>query len=794
MDVMANNPAIQRRRWIIRGQVQGVGFRPFIYRLAQTAAITGFVGNDSHGVIIEAQGAPAALDHVAHAIKHNAPSTAHIDNMIERTIPRIADEQAFIIRPSTHNGRPDAGVTPDLAMCADCRQELFDHMNRRFHYGLITCIQCGPRYSMIINIPYDRPATTMASFAMCLACQKEYEDPRNRRFHAQAISCRNCGPQIQLADRNGHPINANPFAQAADMLRHGAILAIKGIGGFHLAARADDQTVVLRLRRLKQRDTKPFALMCRSVSDARRFIKLSHEAQMTMESPVAPIILAMRQDEAPVAEAVAGRNCRLGVMLPYTPLQHLLLARLDQTIPALVMTSGNVTDEPLAITNAEALERLGGICDAFLWHDRPIERCVDDSVLLDMGPGQPPLPIRRSRGLVPAEITITAPADATGLCLGGELKNTIALVTGSRVILSQHLGDLNNHLAWNNFRRCSDDLCRLYQATPQFIACDMHPAYISAHYAVELARRWNARLIQVQHHHAHAAAMIAEHAIHGDVLALICDGTGLGTDGTGWGCELLLANAGDFQRLASLAPLLLPGGDMAATDIRRSGLAILYQTYGEHFIEHPAAIALYPDVTERQMLASMLMRRIQCVTSSSAGRLFDGVASLLGLCDRNHFEAEAPMAVESAACLAQAPVIPGRLWDVVHDRQGIDRLDLRPLFRHLLQQKDSDVPVEMLAAVFQSQLAAAWTEIITQAAMKHHIHTVALSGGVWANGVLANQLSHRLKDQGLTVLQHRIVPPGDGGLALGQALIAATLWNAGLAGKKTAKMECLPCA
>ena len=794
MNSLLNNPTIQRRRWIICGQVQGVGFRPYVFRLAHEARISGFVANDNRGVIIEGQGPQDNLEHFSKALKCNPPPLARIDAITEVTIARRAEAQEFYIMSSDGRSSGRTDITPDTALCAQCRQEIGDQANRRLHHGLVTCTNCGPRYSIILDIPYDRPATTMAEFAMCGKCQKEYENPGDRRFHAQPISCPDCGPRIQLVNSRGEPLAGDPISQAADILVKGGIIAIKGIGGFHLAARADDAAAVTRLRELKKRDAKPFAIMCRSVSDARQFIKISPPAQAAMESAIAPIILAMRQADAPVAEAVAGKNCRLGVMLPYTPIHHLLFSHLDTALTALVMTSGNSTDEPLAIDNSEALERLGGLCDGFLWHNRPIARCLDDSVLLDMGSGGSPTPIRRSRGLAPSAIALNTGVGVMGLCLGGEMKNTVALVRDSQVILSQHLGDLSNPSARKQFIESIDDLCRLYKARPQFIAHDLHPMYLSAQYAAQLAKQFGATLIAVQHHHAHAAAVMAEHGVGGSVLAFICDGTGLGPDGAGWGCELLCANAGTFERIASLNPLLLPGGDAAAKDISRSAFAVLHQTFGADFDQHPLAVQLINNSTDRQMLKLMITRKLQCVISSSAGRLFDAVAALLGLCTCNSFEAQAPMALESAAAGAQTTVQSAKLWDIIHDDQGLKRLDLRPLIKHLLQQQHYNVPVEMLAAEFQHQFAAGWADIIAQTAVETHIRVVALSGGVFANQLLTDDLTHRLQRRGLTVLRHELVPPNDGGLSLGQALVAVTRWNNGISGTRIPETECGTCA
>ena len=791
---MSKTRITQRRRWLIRGQVQGVGFRPYVYRLAQEAHLTGWVRNNCDGVIIEAQGQEQHLAGFIKILSENLPPSAHIQDIVDTMMAPVSDEHDFHIEVSDSHGIPAAAITPDMALCAECRRELLEASNRRYQYGLITCTNCGPRYSIIRDIPYDRPATTMAKFEMCPACRQEYGAPADRRFHAQPIACHDCGPQVSLVDAHGENIPGEPVAQAAGMLRAGKILAIKGIGGFHLAARADESQVVRQLRQVKKRDAKPLALMCRNISDAQRFIKICAEAKAALKSPEAPIVLALRQSDAPVAAEVADNNCRLGVMLPYTPLHHLLFAQLNDTIPALIMTSGNVTDEPLAITNTEAIERLGGLCDGFLWHNRPIARCVDDSVVLDLGSAQSPIPIRRSRGFVPAALTLPHGYDGTGLCLGGELKNTVALVRNSQVILSEHLGDLNNNLARQHFIQTIEDLCRLYKITPEFIAHDTHPMYISAQYAVRLAQRWNAQLIAVQHHHAHAAAVLAEHAVNEPVLALIADGTGLGLDGTGWGCELLRTRSDEFQRLASLNPILLPGGDMAAKDIRRSALAILYQTFGSEAHELAAARRLVPDDGERQMLTVMLEHKVQCITSSSAGRLFDGIAALLGLCVSNSFEAEAPMALESAATQGRAGRAPEKLWDVFRDEHDVERLDLRPLFRYVLKQLEQDIPATALAALFHVQFAAAWEDIITRTARKENLNTIVLAGGVFANQILLNDLIHRMSRHGLTVLRNEKVPPNDGGLALGQALIAVARRKASTFRAPKAEMECAPCA
>lgn len=776
--VLISGQDLQRRRLVIKGQVQGVGFRPTIYRLANIADVSGFVANTTQGVVIEVQGTSSRLAHFRHLIAQHAPPAARIRTIVEDAIDLEVNEAGFRIQTSRQHGAGGVSITPDMAICDNCRRELLDPEDRRFHYALNNCTHCGPRYSIILDTPYDRSATTMATFMMCPECSREYADLGDRRFHAQPVCCPDCGPKIQLVDPRGTPLPGNPVERAAEMLSRGAIVAIKGIGGFHLAVRADSESAVSRLRRLKKRDAKPMAVMCRSLHEVDRLVDVSLSGRSALMSPAAPIVLAMRRSGAPVAEGVAGRNCRLGVMLPYAPIHHLLFHHLNTAIPALVMTSGNMTDEPLAVDNAEALDRLGNLCDALLWHDRPIARSVDDSVILDMGPAQNPMPIRRSRGWVPAGVPVNVSDSICGVCLGGELKSTVALLTHSQAILSQHLGDLSSPLARTRFIQTIHDLCRLYRSQPQFIAHDLHPMYVSAQCAAQLSSQFGVPLVAVQHHHAHAASVMAEHGTTDPVLALICDGTGLGLDSTGWGCELLVATAENFRRVASLHPLILPGGDAAARGISRSALAILYQTLGDDFDQHPAARRLVKDDNDRKILKFMITRTLHSVISSSAGRVFDGVAALLGISTENSFEAQAPMELESAAVHGGRPEVHGPFWSTYRDEQAVERLDLRALYRKLLHLREKEsASAESLAALFHIQFAAAWEDVIVRAADVNQISTVGLSGGVFANQFFTNEITCRLQQRGLTVLRHQVVPPNDGGLALGQALVAAARWE-----------------
>jgi hydrogenase maturation protein HypF len=759
-----------RRQWRLRGQVQGVGFRPFVYRLAQQHNLSGLIFNNGDGVVIEAQGQSHSLDAFDVDLRQRRPALAIIRAVECQSLPPIDGEHDFVIQPSAAQDCSQADVTVDLATCSACLAELRDSTDRRHGYGLINCTDCGPRYSIIANIPYDRPNTTMASFVMCPACQAEYDNPATRRFHAQPTACPQCGPQLALVSNTGKPIAGPPIATAARQLAAGQILAIKGMGGFHLAVRADDVGAVARLRKLKQRDHKPLALMAFDLASAEQLVHLSDAAKALMQSAACPIVLAPRKAEAPVAPAVAPESHRLGVMLPYTPVHHLLMAELRALgcHSALVMTSGNLSDEPIATDNDQAQSRLGAMCDAFLWHDRRIQRCVDDSVVIDMGEDDV-LPLRRSRGHAPQSVRLPVSDGSMGLCVGGELKNTVAVVRGGSAVLSQHLGDLTHPLAYEHFRQAVDDLQKLFSVQPAWIAHDLHPLYQSHVYARQLSAATGARLVGIQHHHAHAAALMAEHGLRQPILALVCDGVGYGSDGTSWGGELMVADLTHYQRLCHLRPLRLPGGDAAAKDTRRCGLALLQQAMPQNFAEHPATAKLVPDENERPVLVHMLRTGLNCAVSSGAGRVFDGVAALLGLCQHNQCEARAAMALEAAASTwnGSAGSCPAPLC-----HEGL--VDLSPLVIHLVQQS-GQVPAAQLAALFHEQFALAWEIAILQAVQKTGVRTVGLSGGVFCNQILTTRLSQRLQERGLRVLRHRLVPPNDGGIALGQATIAAAM-------------------
>ncbi len=767
--VQPNPPGAERRRWRLTGQVQGVGFRPFVYNLARRFGLSGLVRNDAAGVVIEAQGSIGDLDRFEQRLEAEKPVLARIDSVHATAIP-TAVEEGFRIDPSSDSREVGADVTVDVAVCPDCLAELMDVADRRYGYGLINCTHCGPRFTIVKRVPYDRPNTTMAGFALCGECGREYSDPSDRRFHAQPVACPACGPKVALVNNAGCAIGGNPYREAAAMLRGGKVVAIKGLGGFHLACDATNAAAVGLLRRRKERDTKPFALMVRNLDQARRLAVVSGPAASMLASPVAPIVLCPRLGGVvEIAPGVADGMHRFGIMLPYTPIQHLLMAA-DAELPPLVMTSANVSDDPLVIDNQEALTRLGAMCDAILWHDRPIERPVDDSVLIDMGNEEELLPVRRARGLVPSAIELPV-ATGMGLAVGAELKDVVAVVRDGKAILSHHLGDLTHAANYECFRKAISDMMLLFGVRPHWIAHDQHPLYLSTSAASELAKELGVRLVAVQHHHAHAASVLAEHGLAGPALAVVCDGVGYGSDGQIWGGELLWSDLREFKRLGHIEPMLLAGGDAAARDTRRCGLALLMQAFGKNFTNLPLVRRMMPVACDLQFIERMLCDNVRCIPSTAAGRLFDGVAALLGVCDHNTHEAEAAMKLEALAARGAHVEGEGEFF-VIHREKPL-RIDFSPLVRELVARMGAGHAPADLAAMFHRQFCEAWAAMVEMAAMDTGLRRVVLSGGVFCNEIVSKGLCRRLRQGGFEVLRHRRVPPNDGGIALGQAAIAA---------------------
>ncbi|MEZ4633645.1 MAG: carbamoyltransferase HypF [Caldilineaceae bacterium] len=644
----AIQPSMTRLAMHISGVVQGVGFRPFVYRLATELHLVGWVLNSAQGVFVEVEGNADALDLFRRRIEDDTPPQAQIQQVTTTPLPP-AGYCNFEIRHSDTSGPRTTQILPDVATCPDCLRELLDPNDRRYRYPFINCTNCGPRYSIIEGIPYDRPQTTMREFVMCAECQAEYDDPGNRRFHAQPNACPHCGPHVAFWDSRGLLLveEDDAILAAADAIRQGWVVAVKGLGGFHLMVDARSEDAVAKLRRRKRREAKPFAVMVPSVAQAECICAIAGAEEELLTSSAAPIVLLSKRLRSEIAPNVAPDNPRLGVMLPYTPLHHLLMAELNFPV---VATSGNLSDEPICTDEHEALERLRGIADFFLVHNRPIARPVDDSVARVVA-GEVQI-LRRSRGYAPLPIRLPEPVTAPVLAVGAHLKNSVALAVGDQLFLSQHIGDLETPEAYDAFRHTIDSLCTLYDVEPAAVVCDAHPDYMSTHFAAELAEQRGIPLRRVQHHHAHVLACMAENNVRGPVLGLAWDGTGYGDDGTIWGGEFLLVDANGYRRVAHLRPFALAGGDAAVREPRRSALGLRYavKRIGDAHFWQPL-----PDFTpeERTILSAMLNKGLNTVNTTSMGRLFDGVAALLGLHPFAAFEGQAAMSMEFAALQAR---------------------------------------------------------------------------------------------------------------------------------------------
>ena len=741
---------------VIRGAVQGVGFRPFVYRLARSLELCGWVTNSSHGVTIEAEGEPAALERFLLDLERERPALASIASL-EYSLRDPAGDDAFVIRPSRDEGRPTALVLPDIATCDDCRRELGDPGDRRYRYPFTNCTNCGPRYSIIRSLPYDRPGTTMQAFAMCPDCLAEYHDPANRRFHAQPNACPTCGPWLELWDREGTVLASRDQAleDAVALLGTGSILAVKGIGGFHLMCSATEEEVVRRLRTRKHREEKPLAIMAPDLESVARWCELDPLEERLLRSPESPIVLLKRRPGGAIAPSVAPGNPSLGVMLPYTPL-HLLLLR--ELATPLVATSGNLSDEPICIDEREALRRLGQIADAFLVHNRPIHRQIDDSVVrLVLGRE---LVLRRARGYAPLPVEVSRDLPDL-LAVGAQLKSSVAVARGRRVFLSQHLGDLESQESRQAFERESASLQALYQIAPERVVSDLHPDYLSTVHA----HASGLPVVSVQHHYAHITSCMAENALEGAVLGVSWDGTGLGTDGTIWGGEFLATDERGFSRVASLRRFRLPGGDQAVREPRRSALAVLHEVFGEL----PATYGALPPVqsfteAERAVLVRMIARGVNAPLTSSAGRLFDAVSALLGIRQVSTFEGQAAMELEWAAAGHRAE---SDYRFALRPGESCLEADWEPVVRAMLL--DRALGAGILAARFHRAL----TELIVAVARHHGNPRVVLSGGCFQNCLLLEATVGRLRQEGFTAYWHQRVPPNDGGIALGQITAAA---------------------
>jgi hydrogenase maturation protein HypF len=744
-----------RRRFWVRGVVQGVGFRPFVYGLAHRHGLAGWVLNTSAGVQIDVEGGSQMVDAFQRELVALAPPLARIEG-IEAQDAEPSGAQGFAIRESqAQEGRYQL-VSPDIATCHACRREIFDPTDRRYRYPFTNCTNCGPRFTIIDDIPYDRPQTTMRAFRMCPACQAEYDDPLDRRFHAQPNACPVCGPQLSLVDTSGLPIPGDPLLAAAGALQRGETVALKGLGGFQLACDATSQSAVARLRQRKRRPDKPLAVMVSDLDAARRHCDLTLGEEALLSSPAAPIVLACWRPESTICHGVAPGIGYLGVMLPATPLHH-LLAR-EAGVP-LVMTSGNLSEEPIARDNEEALRRLAGIADVFLMHNRDIYSRYDDSVYaIEAGAARL---VRRARGHAPFPIKLPFSATTPVLACGAELKNTFCLARDEYAFLSQHIGDLENLETLDHFRDTLALYQRLFRIKPEVIAHDLHPDYLATRFALEQPLP----KVGVQHHHAHIVACMAENGVQDPVIGVALDGAGYGPDGTIWGGEFLLAEYGRYQRLGRLDQAPMPGGDLATHRPYRMAYGYLSTMLGDGALDLPFLAKIGAD--ELSLMAQQLARGLNSPLTSSCGRLFDAVSALLGIRGVAGYEAQAAIELETLAANTDAS-LPFDISEV----DGLAVIELATVFQSLVAGVRAGLPVPELAGRFHNTVVAFCVAMCHRLRQSTGIGTVALSGGVFQNRRIFRQMLAALQSAGFTVLTHRLVPCNDGGISLGQAVVA----------------------
>lgn len=742
-----------RRQFTINGIVQGVGFRPFIYNLAREIGLVGTVSNTSRGVLIEVQGEPTQIEDFTTRIEADAPPLSVIISVRHEDI-ELGKDSEFIIVPSEGDEEVATLISPDVAICPDCLRELFDPPDRRYHYPFINCTNCGPRYTIIENIPYDRPYTSMKHFPLCPDCKREYEDPEDRRFHAQPNACPVCGPHIWLADKQGNEMRSDdPISETVELISAGKVLAIKGLGGFHLAVDARNVDAVAKLRRAKGRDEKPFAVMVRDLEVAKQLCVLDKQEERILKSIQAPILLATKIAEENLAPNIAPGSEQLGIMLPYTPLHHLLL---NQDLDVLVMTSANFSEEPICIDNAEAIQRLSDMVDNFLFHNRDIYLRSDDSVVIKLD--NEVRPIRRSRGYAPRPVFLKDEGPSV-LAVGAELKNTVALSKGEKVFLSQHIGDLENLEAFEFFKMTVDHLNRIFEIEPELIVHDLHPEYLSTKWAKEQ----DLHLKGVQHHHAHLASVMAEHGLDEPVIGIIMDGTGFGTDGTIWGGEFLVGDFAGFERAASFEPLVLPGGEAAIKAPWRTGLSYLYRTFGDDL---PSVPMLKDKAIDP--IIQMIDKGINSPITSSCGRLFDAVAAISGGKETIRYEAQAAIEFMQAA--------KNQLGD---DRTTFDItkpedhyvISIQHLMTELIGRLQSGYSLGALSQWFHHSLIVTFVRMAVRIREKHCINKIGLSGGVFQNKLLFEGIVKHLEKNEFEVYTHNQVPTNDGGIALGQVAI-----------------------
>ena len=741
----------------MRGIVQGVGFRPFVYSNASRRALHGRVLNNAAGVLIDLEGEASEIDHFVHELQSNPPPLASIES-IERLADLVPLDYAdFQILESDSVGRKSAAVSADVGTCDDCLRELFDKSDRRYRYPFINCTNCGPRFTIVKRVPYDRKNTTMQSFEMCAACRAEYENPLDRRFHAEPTACEICGPRLHLLDREGRYLLGDAVATAAKLLNAGKILAIKGIGGFHLACDALSKEAVAELRGRKFREDKPFALMARSVEMIRAFCRISNNETALLESPARPIVLLERKRGNAIPRAVAPGVNTIGFMLPYAPLHYLLLEALNRP---LVMTSGNISDEPICFRDDDANVRLNGIADYFLVHDRPIHIRTDDSVVRSFNERE--MVLRRSRGFAPAPIRTSFKFERSILACGAELKNTFCLARGHSAFVSHHIGDLENLETLRSFTEGIEHYKHLFDIDPVVVAYDLHPEYLSTKYALALDNVSDK--FAVQHHHAHVASCMADNQIDGEVIGIAFDGLGFGLDGKLWGGDFFVADFCDAERVAHLASVPLPGGAKSIREPWRLAAVYLQRALGSNFIELSLPFTRALDPARWTTLNSMIAARVNCPETSSMGRLFDAVAGLLTLRSSVNYEGQAAIELEGIA---------ERVATGCYEFQiARDEISAESVVRKIVEDLLDDVPIGQISARFHLSVAHLIVSVAQEIRAERHLNRVALSGGVFQNMWLLERVTGLLRESHFEVFTHRRVPTNDGGISLGQAAVA----------------------
>lgn len=758
-----------RIRIQIAGTVQGVGFRPFVYNLANKYNLKGFCLNDSRGVLIEVQG--ELIDRFIEEIKTSPPPLSRIEGLTSQMLAGSELYKDFSIRESVSHEGNFTFVSPDIATCQDCLKELFDPMDRRYHYPFANCTNCGPRYSITKNIPYDRSNTTMAHFTMCEVCESEYYDPANRRFHAQPNACPVCGPQLMLLNNEGLTVQTqDPISTVCTLLHDGKIVAVKGLGGYHLACDALNSKSVSLLRKRKYREDKPFAVMMESIETVNKFCFVNVKEETLLLSIQRPIVLLRKKSDCAIPHNIAPDNLYLGVMLPYTPLHHLIIK--ESGLP-LVMTSGNVSDEPIAYKDTEALERLKGIADYFLVHNREIFMRCDDSVLKLIEDEE--MIIRRSRGYAPFPLRLQYTFSKPILACGAFLKNTFCLARGNHAFLSHHIGDLENTETLHSYEIAIEHYKRLFSIEPEVIAYDLHPEYISTKYA--LVQRDDMFKIGVQHHHAHIVSCMAENGIHHKMIGVAFDGLGYGDDGNFWGGEFFIADLSGYQRAGHLDYVPMPGGEQAIKEPWRMAISYLYHMYGNdiHMLRLFNTTNFIEEKNDKlEILIKMLSRKINSPLTSSMGRLFDGVASLLDLQHSVNYEGQAAVKLESIADERETGHYP---FDIntnagAHSNMPII-IQWQPVIKHIIEDMQHRIASSIISARFHNSIVEMVVPVCTMLRDSKGINDVVLSGGVFQNNFLLRYLVKKLKLQGFTVYSHKKVPCNDGGLSLGQAVIAS---------------------